>query len=524
MHHYRAVAAGLFVIAIVTLHFIAMTAFQVQPLLAAGAGNSESLLTLALAVAGVALMVVVVGAASYVIDDRTRADSFEQIRHMAFNDSLTGLPNRASFREYIGKEVERADFEGTEVAMISIDLDRFKEINDLRGHTAGDEVLKILGKRMQASLGRGEFVARLGGDEFAAVHRMRDAQSLRDFLDRLEFALTKPLHMDDYHLNPGASIGVAIYPRDAADLETLVNDADLALYRAKSSKTDKICFYEPEMDETARTCRALVSDLRDAIANDRLEVHYQVQISVSTGEIKGFEALLRWNHPQRGYISPAEFIPLAEDGGQIFQIGEWVLRRACADALIWDPAYTVAVNFSPLQFAHANLASLVMTVLMETGLAPSRLELELTESAIFADRERALHVLRQIKALGVSIALDDFGTGYSSLGTLGSFPFDRIKLDASFIREVERSPQAIAIIRAVLALGKSLDIPILAEGIETEGQLALLRHEGCDEAQGFLLGRPAALPEVMEKAKHRSASTRRRMASGNKKFLKAAIA
>lgn len=502
---YKEAAAGLFVIAIVTLHFIAMTAFEVMPLLGeAGAGNGESLVTLALAVAGVALVVVLAGGASYVIDDRTRAHSFEKIQRLALNDSLTGMPNRVSFRDYIDGEVERASRDGTQIAMVGIDLDRFKEINDTRGHAAGDEVLKILGQRMQASLRDGEFVARLGGDEFAAVHRMRGSRSLRDFLDRLEFALTKPLQLDGYHYNPDASMGVAIFPSDAADVETLLNNADLALYRAKASKTEKTCFYESGMDEAVRARRALASDLRDAIANGRLEVHYQVQTSISTGEVRGFEALARWNHPERGYISPAEFIPLAEDEGLIMQVGEWVLRRACADAVAWDAAYTVAVNFSPLQFANPNLASVIMAVLLDTGLPAARLELELTESAIFADRDRALHVLRQIKALGVSVALDDFGTGYSSLGTLRNFSFDKIKLDASFVRELEKSPQAIAIIRAVLALGKSLEIPVLAEGIETEGQLELLRHEGCDEAQGYLLGRPAALPEILDRAQRRS--------------------
>ncbi|MCG7509105.1 putative bifunctional diguanylate cyclase/phosphodiesterase [Mesorhizobium retamae] len=502
--HHKAMAAGLFVTAVITLHFTAMTAFRIQPLIVEpGQANAEALLTLALAISGVALLIVISGAASYVIDDRARADSFERIRQLALNDSLTGLPNRASFREFMACEVQAVRRDGGELAMIGIDLDRFKEINDFRGHAAGDEVLKILSGRMRTSLAEGEFIARLGGDEFAAVHRKHNEQSLRSFLDRLEKALTQPIHLDDYQFNPGASMGVAIYPRDAKDLETLLSNADLALYRAKSSKADKICFYEPEMDEAVRARRSLAGDLRDAIASDRLEVHYQVQTSVSTGEIKGFEALLRWNHSERGYIPPAEFIPLAEEEGLILRLGEWVLRRACADALTWDPAYRVAVNFSPLQFIHANLGALVISVLMETGLAPRRLELELTESAIFADRDRALHMLRQIKSLGVSIALDDFGTGYSSLETLRSFPFDKIKLDASFIREVERSPQAIAIVRAVLALGKSLDIPVLAEGIETEGQLALLHQEGCDEAQGFLLGRPATLPDILEKAKGR---------------------
>jgi len=500
--HHREVAASVFVVAIVSLHFVGMTAFRVQPLLIeTPAQDAQSLVAFALAVAGVALLMVMAGGVSYLLDDRTRAASFEQIQRMALNDALTSLPNRASFREHISREVARADLGNSQLAMVGIDLDRFKEINDSRGHAIGDAVLKKLSERMQALLRADEFVARLGGDEFAATHRVRDDLSLREFLQRLEYALTSPLEIEDFQFTPGASLGVAIYPRDGDDVEMLVNNADLALYRAKASKTEKVCFYEAGMDEAVRTRRALAADLREAIANDGLEVHYQVQTSVSTGEVKGYEALLRWKHPVRGYISPVEFIPLAEDEGLIFQVGEWVLRRACGDAQTWNPAYTIAVNCSPLQFAQADLIGLVMTVLLETGLSPRRLELELTESAIFADKDRALHIIRQIKALGVSVALDDFGTGYSSLDTLRTFPFDKIKLDASFSREVGNSPQAIAIIRAVLALGRSLDIPILAEGIETEAQLAVLKHEGCDEAQGFLLGRPAALPDIIETAK-----------------------
>jgi len=497
----RGWASVLFVVGIVSLHFIGMTAFRVQPLLIdAGAVNTQALTTLAVAVAGVGLVIVLAGAASYIIDGQSRAETFEKIRHMALHDALTGLPNRTSFRERFQQEAESVDCEGGELALLCIDLDRFKEVNDTRGHAAGDRVLSILSQRMSDLLGEGEFIGRLGGDEFAAGHRVKSESSLQDFIVRLEFALTKPIELDDYHFIPGASIGVALYPRDASDVTTLANNADLALYRAKASKTGDTTFYEPSMDEAVRDRRTLAGELREALAHERLEVHYQVQTNVSTGSITGYEALVRWKHPVRGYVSPSEFIPLAEDEGLILQVGEWVLRRACADAMTWDQPYMLAVNCSPLQLAHGNLAAVVMSILIETGLPPKRLELELTETAIFADKERALHVLRQIKALGVSIALDDFGTGYSSLETLRSFPFDKIKLDATFMREVDKNPQAIAIVRAVLALGRSLDIPVLAEGIETEAQLAVLRSEGCDEAQGFLMGRPAALSAILASA------------------------
>ena len=420
-----------------------------------------------------------------------------RISHMALNDALTGLPNRTSFNERIDRELARAAVKGGKVALVAIDLDRFKEINDLRGHCAGDEVLKTLAQRMHAVLEEGEFLARIGGDEFSAVLWFHDQAALENMLARFEAALTETIRLDEYEVLPGASIGVAIYPDDAQNRTSLINNADLAMYRAKGNLSNAVCFYEQSMDETVRARRTLENDLRDAVANNRLMLHYQVQTSVSTGEIKGYEALLRWPHPQRGFVSPADFIPLAEANGLILQIGEWVLRTACMEAAAWEPPYKVAINLSPVQFVHADLPKLVLKVLTETGLAPDRLELELTESTIFADKERSLHILRQIKALGVSIALDDFGTGYSSLDTLRAFPFDKIKLDRSFMIEVESSPQAKAIIRAVLALGKSLHIPVLAEGIETQGQLSLLSSEGCDEAQGFLLGRPAPLDMIV---------------------------
>ncbi|AYG61613.1 putative bifunctional diguanylate cyclase/phosphodiesterase [Rhizobium jaguaris] len=492
------VATGVLVLAIVSLHFTGMTAFRVSPMLIDGSfSNPAALQALALAVAGVALTIVGAGLASYLIDNSMRAESYERLRHMAMNDNLTGLPNRASFNDHLDHELRIAEETGGKVALIGIDLDRFKEINDLRGHAAGDEVLKILARRMSNLLGDGEFASRLGGDEFAAVYRMRHQAGLADFLARLEAALFKPIRLDDYEIVPGASLGVALYPDNADSKEALINNADLAMYRAKTDITRAVCFYEQSMDETVRARRTLTSELRQAIENNQLDIHYQVQTSISTGEVCGYEALLRWEHPQHGFIPPSEFIPLAEENGLIQQMGEWVLRTACIRAASWEPPYKVAVNLSPVQFAHTDLPKLVLEILIETGLPADRLELELTESTIFADRERSLHMLRQIKALGVSIALDDFGTGYSSLDTLRSFPFDKIKLDRSFMSEIESSPQAKAIIRAVLALGKSLDIPVLAEGIETQGQLTLLSAEGCDEAQGYLLGRPVPLNQII---------------------------
>lgn len=494
------IMAGLLALGITALHFTGMTAFNVQPMLVDGAvSNSDALQALALAVAGMALVIVGAGFASFLIDDSMRAETYEQLRRMAMNDTLTGLPNRTKFNKRLDREIEQARQKGGKVALIGIDLNRFKEINDLRGHNAGDEVLRVLGWRMKELLSpeRGEFVARTGGDEFTAICRSDDAEAISEFIARLQAALFKPIRIEESDVVAGGSFGVAIWPDDAADKASLINNADLAMYRAKADPVQKVRFYERSMDDTVRARRALAADLRDAVSQNQLSIHYQVQTSVSTGRIRGYEALLRWEHPQLGLIQPAEFIPLAEEHGMILQIGEWVLRKACADAVTWTPPYKVAVNVSAVQFAHADLAQLVMSTLVETGLSPERLELELTETTIFADKERALHQLRQIKALGVGIALDDFGTGYSSLDTLRSFPFDRIKIDRSFFGSATTSAQAVPIIRAVLGLGKSFNIPVLAEGIETFEQLSMLNSEGCDEAQGFLLGRPAPLDQIV---------------------------
>ncbi len=489
------IAAGVLVLAIVSLHFTGMTAFQVHALrVSAGYTNPAALEALALAVAVVGLLIIGTGLASYLIDDQTRSDSFRKLRHMALNDPLTGLPNRSGFNDRLTHEVADPDSRG--FSLIVIDLDRFKEINDVRGHSAGDEVLINVARRMTQHLMPGEFIARLGGDEFAAIHRNDAESDLYAFIDRLEKALFHVISLGDYEIAPGASIGVARYPQDATDQGTLINNADLAMYRAKTDLSRRVCFYEPSMDEAVRARRALAGELRDAIAANQLAVYYQPQNSVTTGDIVGFEALVRWTHPVKGPIPPSDFIPLAEETGSIMELGEWVLRTACADAAQWDRPYKVAVNLSSVQFSHPNLAKLVHEILIETGLSPLRLELELTETAVISDKTRSLHVLRQIKALGVNVALDDFGTGYSSLETLRTFPFDKIKLDRSFMSEVETSPQAKAIVRAVLALGKSLDVPVLAEGVETSEQLAVLVAEGCDEAQGYFLGRPAPIAEA----------------------------
>ena len=431
-------------------------------------------------------------------DVTERRRSEQKIAYMARHDALTGLPNRAHFNDYLDQELVRLGKSHDRAAVVGIDLDRFKEINDVHGHATGDDVLQILSRRMQEILGEGEFVARFGGDEFAAVKTYRYHADLIDFLERLERCLFSHIKRDEFDIVPGASIGVALFPDDGTTREVLINNADLAMYRSKAGVNQTICFYEARMDEVARSRRALAKDLWLGLERKQFSLAYQVQKSVSTGKTVGYEVLLRWQHPERGMVAPGEFIPIAEECGAIVPLGEWVLRTACAEAASWLHPYKIAVNLSPVQIGHVDLVGLVREVLADTGLKPQLLELEITETTIIADKERALHVLRQVKELGVTIAIDDFGTGYSSLDTLRSFPFDKIKLDRTFMTELETSPQAKAIIRAILALGRSLEVPVLAEGVETQDQLSLLHVEGCDEAQGYLLGRPQPHADFVE--------------------------
>jgi diguanylate cyclase (GGDEF)-like protein/PAS domain S-box-containing protein len=430
------------------------------------------------------------------ITERRRAE--HRIEHMALHDGLTDLPNRSHYTERLDAEISRVARTGERIGVVAIDLDRFKEINDVHGHAAGDAVLCSLADRMRSVLASGEIIARVGGDEFAAFKPFKDEGELSDFLARLESCLTLPIELDGLSVVSGASFGVAIYPSDATTREQIANYADLAMYRAKSSAGTQIAYYEQGMDEAARARRILANDLRQAIARDEMSLAYQVQKSVLTEEITGYEALLRWEHPENGAISPNDFIPIAEETGEILRIGEWVLRSACHEAARWPDQLRVAVNLSAVQLMYVGLPDIVASALLESGLPGNRLELEITETALVADKVRALHVLRQIKAMGVAIALDDFGTGYSSLDTLNSFPFDKIKIDKSFLLEANESHQARAIIRAVLALGRSLNMPVLAEGLENDDQLELLQSEGCDEAQGFLWGRPTTAPSGVE--------------------------
>ncbi|MCW3846312.1 EAL domain-containing protein [Sphingomonas sp. LB-2] len=495
--HRMAAATGLLVVAIAALHFVAMTALKITPLTLSEAPlDTRQMQALGLATALVGLVVIAAGVAAAAIDRSTRSDVQRRLHHMATNDALTGLPNRAALIDELTRQIEIARTSGAHLGVVAVNVDRFQEINDAHGHKAGDAVLATLAQRMRGQMRRHELVARFGGDEFVAVIRYDLPQQLTGFAERIEAALVAPVTIGSLNARIAASIGVAAYPQDAGDAQTLTNNAHLAMHRAKTAGVSGPCFYDAPIDEAIRERRELAADLRRAIEENGLEIQYQVQAHADSREVSGYEALVRWTHAERGPVSPEMFVPLAEEYGLIPALGEWVMRRACSDAMTWEQPWKVAVNVSPAQLGHAGLPALFHQIMLETGLPPRRLEIELTETAIMTNRDQALHVLRQIKALGVGVALDDFGTGYSSLETLRAFPFDKIKLDRLFVAELD-SPQAIAIIRAVLALGKSLSIPILAEGIETERQLLVMRREGCDEVQGFLFGQPQAQPAAV---------------------------
>jgi diguanylate cyclase (GGDEF)-like protein/PAS domain S-box-containing protein len=426
-------------------------------------------------------------------DLKARKDAEEHIYFLAHHDALTALPNRSHFNARIDQEIA-ALAPGHRLAVLCLDLDRFKEVNDLFGHATGDKVLQLVASRVSAVLGERQMLARLGGDEFAILMPdIADPAAAGRFAETILEALRAPGSGEPSDSHIATSIGIALCPDDAPDRQSLLSHADTALYRAKTEGRNTYRFFEAKMGAEVRERRLLEHDLRLAMARDELRLSYQPQQDAKTGIVVGFEALLRWKHPIRGEISPAVFIPIAEETGAILQIGDWVLRTACREAASWPQPLKVAVNVSAVQLYNASFFQELHQVLIETGLSPRRLEIEITETALVRDFNRALAMLRQIKGLGVAIAMDDFGTGYSSLSNLRAFPFDRIKIDRSFIKSVNSNGQAATIVRAVLGLGRGLGLPVLAEGVETGEELQFLKDEMCDEVQGYLLGRPAAI-------------------------------
>ena len=428
---------------------------------------------------------------------RQQRQAEARMRYLAHHDALSGSLNRASFHEALQHAGWRRSEGGPGFALHCIDLDHFKDVNDSLGHSAGDEVLRQAAHRLNDAVRHGDHVARLGGDEFAILQTgVVTSADVSTMGERIVTALGLPYELAGKRVHCGASVGAAIHGVDATDQEELMHKADLALYRAKAAGRNTFSFYDAEMDEQLQARRTLIHDLREAIGGDQLTLHFQPLFDGDGRTLVGYEALSRWQHPTRGEVPPSDFIPLAEDSGSIDALSAWVLRRACADAATWPAPLSVAVNLSPAQFRHGDLVQVVSEALASAGLAPNRLELEITESLLMSNTEHVLSTLRTLSAMGIRIAMDDFGTGYSSLAYLWRFPFDKVKIDRAFTKNLAEDPKVSLIVRSIISLAHSLDIRVNAEGVETATQMAALQQHGCDELQGFLLGRPGPLKSL----------------------------
>jgi diguanylate cyclase (GGDEF)-like protein len=448
---------------------------------------------------GIMLLVLITAVAVRIAHGITAdlASSREEAHHLALHDALTGLPNRAFLAERMEHALSQVRRHKTMLAVLCLDLDRFKQVNDTFGHPVGDALLRAVAGRLGGCLRDCDTVARLGGDEFAIIQaplvRVENAGALAQ---RIVETLSEPYDLNGHKVVVGASVGIALAPADTTDIGDLLKMADMALYRAKADGRGVFRMFEPGMDTEMQARRVLEFDLRRAVKAQEFELDYQPLVDLSSGQVVALEALVRWRHPERGLVPPDDFIPFAEEIGLIGAIGEWVLHQACAAAAEWPANVKVAVNVSAAQFKRPGLVATVLDALAGSALSPERLELEITETAFLADADATLAILHRLRAEGVRIAMDDFGTGYSSLGYLRSFPFDKIKIDRSFIRDVETSVDCKAIVRAVTGLGSNLGIITTAEGVETTAQLDQLRAEGCDEVQGFLFSRPVPARDV----------------------------
>jgi diguanylate cyclase (GGDEF)-like protein len=434
------------------------------------------------------------------VTERRQAES--RISYMANHDPLTDLPNRSFLRDRLSHlllaTAKEETGSGRTLALLLLDLDRFKEINDTLGHAAGDGLLRVVAERLRNLVGGEDLVARLGGDEFAILHSVDNPESAAELSQRIIDALIMPYDLEGHQANIGASIGISLAPTDGLDSEVLLRCADLALYRAKSRGRGGFVFFESEMTAAAQHRRVLELELREALIHGQFEAYYQPQFNAQTGDVTGAEALIRWHHPVRGIVGPNEFISIAEEVGLIVPIGEWMMRQACGEAARWREGMRVAVNISPAQFRGDHLAEMVISALAAGGLSPTQLELEITESVLLEETDATLRTLHQLRSFGIRVSLDDFGTGYSSLSYLRSFPFDKIKIDRSFVREVTASANGAAIVRAIAGLGASLGMEITAEGVETREQLDLIRREGCTDAQGYYFSPPRPAGELGE--------------------------
>lgn len=436
-------------------------------------------------------LLLVLGWTFFIIDAKSNEAAGKRFKFLEHHDALTGLSNRTGLTKALEAMIAERCRQGERLAVMYFDLRRFGNINDVHGHAAGDDVLKTVASRLTVRCGAESFLARAGGDEFVAVlPAFSSTSDVSDFASRIMQVVSKPVVWRGKQLEVSANVGVSIYPYDGATADTLISHSHLALRRARKDTDNDVIFYDLKRDEANRTKSAIAIDLRYAVQRGEFELYYQQQNSAVTRELIGFEVLLRWNHPERGIVQPGDFIPIAEAYGYIPEIGEWVLRQACMEAAKWATPFKIAVNVAPDQLCKPNLPEIVRDALEASGLPASRLELEVTETGIIADHKRALDIITRLKEMGVGLAMDDYGTGSSSLSTLKNYPFDKIKIDKSFVTSIASNPQSAAIVKSTVILGKSLRIPILAEGVETECALKYLKKLGCAEVQGFLFGKP----------------------------------
>jgi len=452
---------------------------------------------LMLAVLTIMTLLLVCGWAFYFIDAKTEREARDRYEHLENHDPLTGLINRARLGRYLEEMIEISAANGNPLAVVYFDIRRFRNVNNVHGYAAGDEILRLMARRLSKDFKDNAILARVGGDEFVAVVPGYGMQDMADFTCRMMKTISKPIIWRSKPVVLETNMGVSLFPADGRSADILLSRASLALGRARKDGI-LVGYHDENRYEAIRSKSELALDLRHAMDRGEFQLHYQRQNSAKTRELVGFEVLLRWNHPEKGMIPPSQFIPLAEAYGYISEIGEWVLRTACREAARWPAPYKIAVNVAPDQLSDHRLPEIVFDALSSSGLPASRLELEMTESGVVADPAYTLSIISRLKAVGVSLAMDDYGTGSSSLSTLQNFPFDKIKIDKSFVTSVETNPQSAAIIKSTVILGKSLKIPILAEGVETECALKYLRRLGCTEVQGFLFGKPVPSGRVCE--------------------------
>jgi predicted signal transduction protein with EAL and GGDEF domain len=491
------IAAPLLFLAIVSVHFTAMAALVIVPGSTSAHGLDETSITLAVAIGLAALLVVAAGSFAQMIDRRTRQEASARIDTLRLTDSLTGLPNRRAFDVEVAARIAAAR-PSDRFLIVAVKLTGFAQIVELHSRSVGERAVEVSVNRIMLARNPDVLVARTSTAEFMAIGPAPEPGMLHEKVEAIAAMLGMALTIDEIVVQVDPRIGAALFPGDAEEPEALIQCSRVALARAKADPLEPIAFYDESSDMARRRRQGLVGDLRAALESCAFAMVYQPQVRIETGQTIGYEALLRWHHPRLGPISPAEFIPLAEATGLIVPIGDWALQTACRDAAAWDTELTVAVNVSPLQLRQSDLPERIQQALFASGLAPARLEIELTESLLLDDRDEALQVLRRIRALGVRLALDDFGTGYSSLDVLRHFPFDKIKLDKTFVNDIETNPQSRAILVAMLAMGRSLAIPVLVEGVETAAQLAMLRAEGCTKVQGFLTGHPIRAADIAD--------------------------